>query len=75
MHSIELGEVPQNNIIAVGDDAMIWHFNGSSWHWYDTLFNEESVLLSVDVKNNLIVAIGSRTANILTNALVLVGRN
>lgn len=64
-----------NNIIAVGDDAMIWHFNGSSWHWYDTLFDEESVLLSVDVKNNLIVAIGSRTANILTNALVLVGRN
>jgi hypothetical protein len=64
-----------NNIIAVGDDAMVWHFNGNSWHWYDTLFNEESVLLSVDVKNNLIVAIGSSTANLLTNALVLVGRN
>jgi hypothetical protein len=64
-----------NDIIAVGDDAMIWHFNGSSWHWYHTLFDEESVLLSVDVKNNLIVAIGSRTVNFSTNALVFVGRN
>jgi len=63
-----------NNLFMVGDDAMVWHFNGNSWHWYNSLFDEESVLISVDVKNNLIVAAGSRTANILTNALVLVGR-
>ena len=36
---------------------------------------ESPIAINPTNSNNLIVAIGSRTANILTNALVLVGRN
>ncbi|MDI6803225.1 MAG: hypothetical protein QME58_05180 [Bacteroidota bacterium] len=49
-----------NNIIAVGDGAMVWHFNGRTWFRYEQLRNENDRLYGLAVLDNLIVAVGTR---------------
>ena len=45
-----------NNIAAVGDNGMIWHFNGSSWK--EVSSKPSQTFYSVAVSGDLVVAVG-----------------
>ncbi len=66
----------ENNIAVVGDDGMIWHYNGASWK----LLNEVGSgvpLYSVAVSEDMIVAVGADfnvTDIFPPKALVYLGR-
>lgn len=65
----------KNNIIAAGDAAMIWHFNGATWYKYSELYNLEDRLYGLAVTENTTVAVGKRySAGTLGGALLIVGR-
>jgi hypothetical protein len=59
-----------NDVIIVGAYGETLHFNGATWKSY---FNQTSLLngtyLSVDIKNNLIIAVGYQS----TQAVILIG--
>ncbi|MCK7527798.1 MAG: hypothetical protein MZV64_64395 [Ignavibacteriales bacterium] len=59
MHTVLKGS-NKNNIIAAGDAAMIWHFNGATWYKYSELYNLEDRLYGLAVTDNVIVAVGKR---------------
>jgi hypothetical protein len=65
----------ENNVAVVGDDGMIWHYNGSTWK----LLNEVGSgvpLYSVAVSENMIVAVGADfnvTTSFPPRALIYVG--
>lgn len=50
----------KNDVVAVGDAGSISHFNGASWFGYTQLLNPVDRLVSVSIKNNLIIAVGER---------------
>ncbi|HFE63898.1 MAG TPA: hypothetical protein ENK14_05710 [Caldithrix sp.] len=67
---IRLGNAPYrirgdaiNDIFVVGNDAMIWHFNGATWHHYAYLQNNFDKLKSVSVTEHLVCAVGERYLN------------
>ncbi|MGB5531439.1 MAG: glucosyl transferase [Ignavibacteriaceae bacterium] len=64
----------KNNIVAAGDAAMIWHYNGSSWYKFEEVYNQEDRLYGLVVTDNLIVAVGKRYSGLISGALILVGR-
>ncbi|HMN23194.1 MAG TPA: hypothetical protein PKE38_01775, partial [Ignavibacteriaceae bacterium] len=47
----------KNNIIAAGDAAMIWHFNGATWYKHSELYNLDDRLYGLAVTDNIIVAV------------------
>jgi hypothetical protein len=51
-----------NDMIVVGDYRTIVHYNGYSWRYYDEL-NSIARLRSVDVRDNLVVAVGADLEN------------
>jgi hypothetical protein len=53
----------RNDVVIVGDDGMIWHFNGKTWKRYSELFNPRDILYSVSIYKNTIVAVGERYYN------------
>lgn len=48
----------ENDLFVVGDFGLICHFNGFDWHIYPRLI-PNSALLSVDVKDDLVVIVGT----------------
>ncbi|MCH7722856.1 MAG: glucosyl transferase [Bacteroidetes bacterium] len=65
----------KNNIAVAGDAAMIWHYNGTSWHKYSELHSENDRLYGLAVNNDFIVAVGKRfEAGVLGGALLIIGR-
>jgi photosystem II stability/assembly factor-like uncharacterized protein len=75
---IELGFFPykirgssRNDIAIVGDQGMIWHFNGMTWKRFDQLIDSESRLYSVAVGHNQIVAVGYRYYNAIERTAVI----
>ena len=48
----------ENNIAVVGDDGMIWHYNGASWKLLNDV-GSGTPLYSVAVSQDLIVAVGA----------------
>jgi hypothetical protein len=65
----------KNNIIAAGDAAMIWHFNGATWYKYSELYNLEDRLYGLAVTENVIVAVGKRySPGTLGGGLLIIGR-
>lgn len=64
-----------NDLIAVGYQARVWHFNGASWKNYSQLVNPLDELYSVAMKGNQIVAVGQRYYNGIRNfGIVYQGR-
>jgi len=65
----------KNNIAAAGDAAMIWHYNGQSWHKFEEIYNQEDRLYGLAVTDNLIVAVGKRYDNgPFGGGLLIIGR-
>jgi hypothetical protein len=65
----------KNNIAVVGDAAMIWHYNGSTWYKFTVLYNEEDRLYGLAIIDNLIVAVGKRyVPGTLGLGLIIIGR-
>lgn len=64
-----------NDLFLAGDASMVWYFNGQSWRQYSELLNQNYVIRSISVKGNIIIAAGLQFSNILSNALVIKGRN
>ena len=63
-----------NNISLVGSAAMLWHYNGYSWKWYEELLNLDDRLRSMDMKGNFIVAVGYRYESLQPPAVIIMGR-
>jgi hypothetical protein len=63
-----------NNISLAGDAAMLWHFNGYSWVLYEELLNMNDRIRSLDIKGNIIVAVGRRYESILSGGLIIMGK-
>ena len=63
-----------NDLIVVGFYNMIAHYNGSSWLYYQQFYNQDEHLFSVDVKRNLLVAVGEIYDPIDRKGLVIIGR-
>ena len=65
----------KNNIIAAGDAAMIWHFNGATWYKHSELYNLDDRLYGLAVTDNIIVAVGKRySPGTLGGGLLILGR-
>ncbi len=64
----------KKDIWLVGDDAMIWHWNGSTWHRYDELLDSNVSLYSLAVSEHQVVAVGVKYSGIFHNGLVIRGR-
>jgi hypothetical protein len=65
----------QNDIVLVGDRGEISHYNGASWRQYKELYNIPDQLLRVDIKGNMIVAVGSRLGDFYSDhGLIYIGR-
>ena len=64
----------KNNIAVAGDEAMIWHYNGVTWHKFEELEYFDDRLYSLAVTDNLIIAVGKRYSGLTSGALLLVGR-
>lgn len=64
----------RNNVWLAGDNAMIWHWNGSTWHRYDELINLDDRLYGLVVSSSMVVAVGTRYNGIKRNGLVLTGK-
>ena len=56
-----------NDIVAVGINGRIWHYNGVSWKFFNELTNNTDNLYSVAIKGNLIIAVGNRHLNGVEN--------
>lgn len=52
-----------NDLIAVGEQGRIWHYNGISWRSFESLVNPRDELLSVAIRGDLAVAVGRRYYN------------
>ncbi|MEO8400025.1 MAG: hypothetical protein ABI550_09475, partial [Ignavibacteriaceae bacterium] len=50
----------KNNLFLCGDNGMVWHYNGKSWHKFNELFNEtfDRRLFSIAAKGNIVVTVG-----------------
>jgi len=64
----------KNNIAIAGDEAMIWHYNGRTWHKFEELQYFDDRLYGLTVTENLIIAVGKRYSGLTSGALLLVGR-
>ncbi len=65
----------KNNIIAIGDASMIWHFNGATWFKYSELYNLDKRLYGLAVTDKVTVTVGKRySPGTLGGALLIVGR-
>jgi hypothetical protein len=49
-----------NDIVVVGNNGVIWHYNGKSWRAFNEVANHYDELSGVAIKGNLIVAVGYR---------------
>jgi hypothetical protein len=64
-----------NDIFTAGNYGHLWHYNGSTWKLYDELVNTSDRILSIDVKENIVVACGYRYLDGFNNyGLILIGR-
>lgn len=63
-----------NDISEVGDAAMMWHYNGYSWEFYDELLNLDDRVRALDMNTGIIVAVGHRYETILSKGLLIMGR-
>jgi len=63
-----------NDLCVSGDFAMLWHWNGSTWHRYTELTNMNDRLYGLAVSAAMVVAVGTRYNGISRTGLVIRGR-
>ncbi len=64
-----------NNIFVVGDFGLVLHFNGQSWKDYSAQIPSSYLFWGLDVRDDLMVAVGARSEGILIkNPVILIGR-
>lgn len=52
--------VDRNDATLVGNNGMVWHFNGVSWHNFPELVQPLDLLTSVSTSSTQVVAVGQR---------------
>jgi len=67
MLPVDLSDLPyrirgmdRNDATLVGNNGMVWHFNGLTWHNFSELFQPLDLLLSVSASSTQVVAVGQR---------------
>ncbi len=60
-----------NDVFVVGDNAMIWHYNGSSWKQLNSGSSSQP-LYGLSVSKSIVVAVGSNFASFPSRATVYV---
>jgi PBP1b-binding outer membrane lipoprotein LpoB len=63
-----------NDVAVAGAASMLWHYNEYSWVRYEELLNINDRLRSMDMKDEVIVAVGLRFDSILPGGLIVMGR-
>jgi hypothetical protein len=64
-----------NDIVTLGNNGRVWHYNGMTWKGYDALANTTDNYYSVAIKGNLIIAVGERYLNGVDRfGLIQIGR-
>jgi hypothetical protein len=64
-----------NDIITVGNNGRVWHYNGMTWRGYVALANTTDNYFSVVIKGNIIIAVGERYLNGVDRyGLIQIGR-
>jgi len=63
----------ENDIFVAGENAALFHFNGSSWFWYNTFYAPHTRLISLAIHSNILIAVGTDHSGFLTKAFVLRG--
>ena len=64
----------RNDVFLAGDDAMVWHWNGTTWLRYNHLINPDDRLYGLAATSTMVIAVGTRYSGIQRSALVLRGR-
>jgi len=62
-----------NDVTLAGDASMIWHWNGSTWHKYDELYNQDNRLYGLHATASRVVAVGRRYDPLSAPALIISG--
>lgn len=63
----------KNDILIVGENSSIFHYNGASWNWYEQIYSTNTKLVNVAIHLNFAVAIGIDQNGILQKAYVIRG--
>jgi hypothetical protein len=52
--------VDRNDATLVGNNGMVWHFNGLTWHHFTELVQPLDLMISVSTSPTQVVAVGQR---------------
>ena len=63
-----------SDVFIVGYGGMIWHFNGATWHKYESVSSPTLALYSVVSRGDLVLAVGAEHSGISSRAIITVGR-
>ncbi len=63
-----------NDVLLVGNAAMVWHWNGKTWYKYNDLYDTNDRLYSVGVSLSIVIAVGRTYSTFPTTSLVILGR-
>jgi hypothetical protein len=63
-----------NNIFAVGEMGMIWHFDGEQWRLIN-VNTYSSTFLRVAAKGSIVVAVGGTSENFPERGFVYMGKH
>jgi len=63
-----------NSAVVIGDNAMIYSWNGLTWQRYDEVYNSDDRLYGLAVSSSLVISVGRSYRTFPTQALTILGR-
>jgi hypothetical protein len=63
----------ENDILVACENSSLFHFNGISWHWYETFYTPNTRFINVDIQSDFAVLAGIDNTGFLSKAFVMRG--
>ena len=63
----------ENDILVACENSSLFHFNGISWHWYETFYTPNTRFINVDIQSDFAVLEGIDNTGFLSKAFVMRG--